>query len=141
MKYIFALLMLLIAGLNAQAGTPPPGNIYNVPPFNAAQLFTSVPCGNAFDCRASITQEQVLALANQCATTRLGFPEGMLTLFENEGTYEKCALPESYAPKGPGLGASTQWPICCIDDKGNGKCELSCHFYRGGSGEAPAYAQ
>lgn len=129
---IICLFGVLVSSALAQESVPP-GNIYDTAPFSSAQHFTSVPCGKPFVCGTRVTDEVYLAAANTCAQKRLGFPANMMTVFiRDEGNYENCALPETYAPKSANLGAVAQWPICCIQERDDGRCEFKCHFYSGG---------
>jgi len=133
MRFVFSFLFLMGVFAGSALADAPPGNIYPVAPFTNAQHFTTVPCGKPFRCDSRMRDEDFLQAANLCAQNRLGFPDKMMTLFQKEGPYENCALPETYAPKGPRLGAAAQWPICCVEDKGNGLCSFSCHYYISGS--------
>ena len=134
MRLSLILIGLLLFSATAATAAPPPGNVYDTAPFTTATHFTTVPCGKPFACDARLSEEQYLAQANICAQKRLGFPANMMTLFSRDsGAYENCALPETYAPKSANLGADAQWPICCVVQKADNKCEFQCHFYASGA--------
>jgi hypothetical protein len=135
MRQLLLMIALAFAPTLAMAQqAAPPANIYNAAPFTAGSLFASVPCGQPFACSPSALDRDYLAAANACANSRFGFPAEMMTVFEIDGAYENCALPESYQPKGGRFMAAAQWPVCCIEDKGDNVCEFTCHFYRSNGG-------
>jgi len=129
---ILAVAMLPAIAVAQQAA--PPAAVYDSAPFTTGSLFASVPCGQSFACSPSALDRDYLAAANTCSNSRFGFPTTMLTVFQVDGTYENCAIPESYQPKGGRFMAAAQWPVCCIVDKGDNVCEFTCHFYRSNGG-------
>jgi hypothetical protein len=130
--FIPLIVFVCLAFASVAHAEPPPGNIYATAPFANSSLFSSAPCSKPFECDSSMRDEDYLKLANACAAKRFGFPTGILTLFQTEGVYENCALPETYAPKGGRLGGTAQWPICCVEEKENGLCNFNCYYYLGG---------
>lgn len=135
MQYLFLLVLIAVMPLSGAAAydddvTPPPGNIYDAAPFSNATHFSSVNCGQTFSCSAYATAEDLLVLANQCSAQRLGFPEDMLIYFEPTGTYENCALPQTFISKETGSGNTSFWPICCVAPAGD-QCQFVCHYYTG----------
>lgn len=133
------MITLLAAPAMAQDGSgglsnlPPPAAIYEGQPFAGGVHFSSVNCGQTFDCQAYALPEQLLELANNCAAERLGFPADMMPFFESTGPYENCALPDNYINKDTGSGQTAFWPICCISSAGD-QCQFVCHYYTGSGG-------
>lgn len=129
-RFLLCAVFLIAAG-PALAAEAPPGNIYNHEPFSNGAYFSSVACLETFPCESYATPEQYIEAADNCASTRRGYPKGMMRYFETEGVYQNCVLPDTYAPKTESLGAAAQWPICCIGEIENqpGMCRFTCHSY------------
>lgn len=111
-----------------ETNAPPPAAIFDFAPFSSGAYFSSMDCGAPFSCDAYHSNEDYIQMADQCAASRLGFPQGMMRYFETSGSYENCVLPDNYAPKGGALGANAQWPICCVQQVGD-QCFFICHAY------------
>ncbi len=128
-KLIVCLCAMLMLPAMAVA-EPPPGNVYPTAPFSAnPHLFASTPCGRTLSCSAE--DSAVVAAADTCSNTRLGFQPGIMLAFMHKGPYKNCIIPKTYAPQGPGLGAKAQWPVCCLEPTSalSDTCNLTCHFY------------
>ncbi len=111
------------------AQPPVTGMVYDAAPFNVEpKLFTSRSCP-LFDCSQSSSASDRVKLANACAASRFGFPATMLTSYQNKGTFKDCAIPSSFMPKSPMMGANANWPVCCVEEKSGNQCEMTCHMF------------
>ena len=130
-SFLMAAVLLLGFVTMASAQDGPPGAVYSSPPFNMnPKHFTMTTCRPKLDC--NVSDSAALQVANECASSRFGFPADIMSSFVHQsGSYKSCAIPSTFAKTGPGLGAKAQWPICCLTPSGDGDntCRMVCHFY------------
>lgn len=91
------------------------------------QMGTSY-CPNAsFDCEnLNQSRAEIIAAAQECASSRLDITDKVMTNFSSSGEYENCVLSDRPSKDNRGVN---NYAICCVKKSGGDKCEMTCTRY------------